>query len=502
MNHYTVTRLAEMRLQETARQARSAWWRANRPAPENDPRHEPVEASTLERPGLDPDRRGVGGTMHTPPGGLFGRDRELDEAERALSVAASGEPQALLVGGDAGIGKTAFVRAVSAHARGRGFTVLTGHCLDLDVGVPLQPVREALRAAVVDRAPEDLPPVTQRMAPFLRGASPAGEGSPIEELGLIVEELAGEHPLVIVLEDMHWADPSTQDFAVSLSRTMRRAVCLLLTFRTDELTRRHPFRRSLVEIGRSVGAHRVDLAPLGRDGIGGIVESCAGHRDSALVGSLLARSEGNPLYAEELLQAGTDSLPGPLNDLLLARVDALSAPARDLLRLASVNGSRLDPDLLGQVAGLDEGPLEACLREAIDANVVTATGDHLDFRHGLLREAVYDDLLPGERTRAHGLLAAALQQRGDDPGLAELGLLAFHWYAAHDLPAAYAASVARWARRLRVRRSRGHRTPRPSAGSATTRCRTPRRRSRPRPTWSACSRRPARGRETTTGPTP
>jgi DNA-binding CsgD family transcriptional regulator/tetratricopeptide (TPR) repeat protein len=256
-----------------------------------------------------------------------------------------------------------------------------------------------------------------------------------------VDELSDEKPLVIVLEDMHWADRSTQDFAVSLTRTMRCAICLVLTFRTDELTRRHPFRRSLVEIGRSVGAHRLDLSPLGRDGILGIVETCTGHRDSALVGSLLARSEGNPLYAEELLQAGTGGLPGPLNDLLLARVDALSGPTRDLLRLASVNGSRLDVDLLGQVAGLADDPVEACLREAIDANVVTATGEHLDFRHGLLREAVYDDLLPGERTRAHGRLAAALQERGGEAGLAELGLLAFHWFAAHDLPAAYAASA-------------------------------------------------------------
>ena len=106
MNHYTVTRLAEMRVQETARQARTAWWRANRLAPRERPRHQPVEAPTLERPGLGPNRRGVGGAMHTPPGGLFGRDRELDEADRVLATRRIGQPQALLVGGDAGIGKT------------------------------------------------------------------------------------------------------------------------------------------------------------------------------------------------------------------------------------------------------------------------------------------------------------------------------------------------------------------------------------------------------------
>ena len=401
--------------------------------------------------------------MQTPSGALFGRDRELDEADQVLASAASGVPQALLVGGDAGIGKTTLVARIGDRAREQGFTVLTGHCLDLDTGVPLQPVREALRGAVADRPAEELPPVTQRMAAFLTSGAPHGEGSTIEDLGLVIDELAGESPLVIVLEDMHWADRSTQDFAVSLSRTMQRAFCLVLTFRTDELTRRHPFRRSLVEIGRSVGARRLDLPPLGRDGITGIVESCLGRRDTALVGSLLARCEGNPLYAEELLQAGADGLPAPLSDLFLARVDALSAPTRDLLRLASVNGSRLDPALLGQVTGLDDAALDACLREAIDANVLRASGEHLEFRHGLLREAVYDDLLPGERTRAHGRLAAALQQRGGEPGLAELGLLAFHWYAAHDLPAAYTASTRAALAATQLRWPRGHHPPRPRA---------------------------------------
>ncbi len=380
--------------------------------------------------------------MQTPSGCLFGRDRELDEADEVLATVASGVPQALLVGGDAGIGKTTLVAHIGDRARERGFTVLTGHCLDLDTGVPLQPVREALRSAVVDRPADALPPVAQRMAAFLQDGAPHRGDSVIEDLGLVVGELSDESPLVLVLEDMHWADRSTQDFAVSVSRTMQRAVCLVLTFRTDELTRRHPFRQSLVEIGRSVGARRVDLAPLGRDGITGIVESCTGRPDTALVGALLARSEGNPLYAEELLQVGADRLPGPLSDLLLARVDALSVPTRDLLRLASVNGSRLDHQLLGLVTAHDDDSLDACLREAIDANVLRAIGEHLEFRHGLLREAVYDDLLPGERTRTHGLLAAALQERlGETPGIADLGRLAYHWYAAHDLPAAYAASV-------------------------------------------------------------
>ena len=273
------------------------------------------------------------------------------------------------MGGDAGIGKTTLATAVAERARARGFVVLTGHLLDIDRGAALKPVREALRGAAVRRPDDDLPRVDRRIAEFLRGGS---EGADLDDLGLAVAVLAAEAPLLLLLEDMHWADRSTQELAVSLAHTALGPLCLVLTYRADELTRRHPFRRALVEIGRSAGARRVDLTPLDREGI----------------------------------------------------------------------GSRLDLPLLATVSSLTDGELDACLRQAIDANVLRLVDEHVDFRHGLLREAVYDDLLPGERTRAHERLAEGLQHSlGEDPALAELGMLAFHRYAAHDLPAAYEASA-------------------------------------------------------------
>ena len=274
-----------------------------------------------------------------PGVGLFGRDRELSDADEALGLAATGTPQVLLVGGDAGIGKTTLATAVSERARACGFTVLTGHCLDVDHGAALRPVREALRGAVLNRPDDELPPVTRRLADYLRGTS---DGGPLDTLGLVTAELAAEAPLLLLLEDMHAADRATRELAVSLAHTATGPFVLVLTFRNDELTRRHPFRRALVELGRSPAARRLELGVLDRDGIAGIVEARTGRRDPALVGALLARSEGNPLYVEELVAAGTDGLPAALSDLLLARVDALSTPARDLLRFASVHGSRLD----------------------------------------------------------------------------------------------------------------------------------------------------------------
>ena len=163
---------------------------------------------------------------------------------------------------------------------------------------------------------------------------------------------------------------------------------------------------------------------------------------------MLARSEGNPLYAEELLAADQDAsqegVPDHLSDLLLARIDALDEGPRALLRMASVNGTRLDTETLAELAGLDQAQMEGYLREALDANVLRQAAGSLEFRHPLLREAAYDDLMPDERTRIHGRLAEILQARVDadpDPGVAALSRLAFHWNAAHDLPRTLSASV-------------------------------------------------------------
>jgi DNA-binding CsgD family transcriptional regulator/tetratricopeptide (TPR) repeat protein len=188
------------------------------------------------------------------------------------------------------------------------------------------------------------------------------------------------------------------------------------------------------------------LPPLDRDGVREIVEGDSGRSaEPALVDAVLARSEGNPLYAHELTAGGSDELPRSLHDLLLARADALPVMSRNLLRIAAVGGSRIDTELLGAVSGLEADQLERCLREAFDANVVSRDAEHLMFRHGLIRDAVYDDLLPGERTRVHRDYAAVVQKRVDSfpsaPDMADLAQLAFHRYAAHDLPEALAASV-------------------------------------------------------------
>ena len=378
---------------------------------------------------------------------LLGRGRDIAELDEALGLAALGTPQIVLVGGDAGIGKTTLVADLERRAGETGFTVATGHCLDIEAGISFAPVIEAVRSLLAGVEDLGRRPSARRMLTLLDPETPRSREAlhVLDDLTAVVLEAAAAGPMLLVLEDMHWADRSTQDFAATLSRTARGRLLLVLTFRTDELHRRHPFRTTVAEISRTFGSRRIDLGGLDRDDIAGIVAARrVGPPDPSLVGSVLARSEGNPLYAEELLAVNHVGVPGHLSDLLLARIDALDDGPRALLRLASVNGTRLDTDTLADLAGLDQTQMEAYLREALDANVLRQNGESLEFRHPLLREAAYDDLMPDERSRTHGRLAEILQARVDserDPGLSTLSRLAFHWDAAHDLPRTLSASV-------------------------------------------------------------
>jgi DNA-binding CsgD family transcriptional regulator len=251
----------------------------------------------------------------------------------------------------------------------------------------------------------------------------------------------------VVVEDLQWADRSTRDLLGFLLRNLRAGVALVLTYRTDELHRRHPLRPFLAELERGRRAERLELARLTRRELTGMIAGILGRRPPPrLVGEILARSQGNPFFAEELLAAHPQGheLPPALRDLLLARVEALSEDAQKLLRLAAAAGSRVDHRLLAAVAGVPERRLLELLREAVTGHLLVAddAGLAYAFRHALVQEVLYDDLLPGERSALHAAYASALAGRiGTRAGAAELGQLAYHWYAAHDVGAALLASV-------------------------------------------------------------
>jgi DNA-binding NarL/FixJ family response regulator len=396
---------------------------------------------------------------------LVGRDAEIAQLEGAIARAAAGQPAIVVLTGEAGVGKTRLVAELLRNASDRGVLALTGGCLDVGDGVlAYAPMVEALRSLAGALEPDELERVLggargelARLVPELGAAGGASASPPaptrlFELLLGVLHRLAERSPVLLVVEDLHWADQSTRDLLGFLARNLR-GVALVLTYRSDELHRRHPLRPFLVELDRSGRAERLELQRLERREL---AELLAGILDEpvapALVGEILARSEGNPFFAEELLAAHLEGarLPSALRDLVLARVEALSEPAQRVLQAAAVAGTRVDHELLAAVVGEDAERLVELLREAVSRHVlvVDAVSGAYVFRHALVQEAIYDDLLPVQRAPTHAAYAGALERRvelRDDPTLVtavERGQLAYHWYEAHDRERALLASVA------------------------------------------------------------
>ncbi len=358
-----------------------------------------------------------------------------------LRSAAMGLAGVALVGGDAGIGKTRLVAELAEQARRDGFAVLVGQCAELGDALPYLPLADALRGARGElRAEIDARPVLGRLLPG--GTDPGSETTS----GLTQQQLFGSmldflaaRPVLLVLEDLHWADQSTRDLLVFLSRMLQTEhVCLVGTYRTDDLHRRHPLRRVLAELRRLPSVTAVELAPLGPDEMTDYLVALGG-TDIRVIGEVVERAEGNPFYAAELLEAVTEgcSMSDDLAGLLLSRTEVLSDAAQRVLRGAAVAGRRVDHDLLQEASGLDDLTFDEAMREIVSRGLLRLDGEYgYAFRHALLQEVIYTDLLPGERTRLHSEFARLLTAR--EGAAAEL---AYHYLAGHDLAEGLSASV-------------------------------------------------------------
>jgi predicted ATPase len=403
-------------------------------------------------------------------GRFIGRTQELARLRQLLVRATTGEaPLVALVGGEAGVGKTRLVEQLAATAGEQGVRVLGGGCVPLgEEGLPFGPVTQALRGLADQLDPAELEavagPASQELGRLLPDlavngvasataevAAGAGQGRLFELLLGVVGRLAADAPLLWVVEDLHWADRSTRDLLAYLATYLRAGPVMLVgTFRSDELHRLHPLRRLLAELARNRRVVRLELARFSRAEVAELLAGLLGAEPPArLVEDVYARSGGNPFFAEELLLAsdggGPGALPPSLQEVLLARVVRLGERTQQLLRVAAAAGPGVAQPLLEVVAGMDEAALLAGLREAVDQQVLVpeAGGEGYGFRHALLAEAVYSELLPGERVRLHTALAAALEAglEGGDAPASRAARLAYHWAAAGDQPRALAASV-------------------------------------------------------------
>ncbi|MEP6852096.1 MAG: AAA family ATPase [bacterium] len=417
--------------------------------------------------------------MPRTPNPLLGRAAELESLLTVLGDAASGEAGAVVLAGDAGVGKTRLLVAVAEHAEARDFRVLVGHCIDFGgTGLPYLPFTELFGS--IDASDPELwaelvaqfPAIGRlRLSQRLMGADAGAGADPLDRVALFedvlgaLHALAARRPVLVLIEDAHWADQSTRDLVgFLLARLGRAALAVVVSYRSDDLHRRHPLRRVVAEWVRLPGMRRLHLGPLDAEDVRALVHFLhpqpLAERD---LGVIVARAEGNPFFAGELASAATgraeealwpgvagraDLLPEGLADVLLVRLDRLSEPARHIVAVAAVAGRLVRHPLLVRVSGLADGALDDALREAVDANVLEVAGDGgYGFRHALLAEAVYDDLLPGERVRLHATYARVLAEEG---ALGTFTELARHARASNDLVTALRADLNAGAEAMRV----------------------------------------------------
>ena len=415
---------------------------------------------------------GVGGAWHdeivtmSAPA-MIGRDADLARLNERLDEVRAGAPFTVIIGGEAGIGKTRLVREFQRRLPS-DVRLLAGQCVDLgSVAAPYAPVKTALRTLIADvgaeRVLEAAGPGRSALAALLpelaasdhdapaSASAPAGIGAATgqlhEGIAVLLETFSRERPIVFVVEDLHWVDAATLALLRFLMRALGSSrVLTVLTYRTEDVTRGHPLRAFLSEAERDRWVERRDLSRLSRAQVRKLTKSLTGEAPTdTVVDTVFRRSDGVPFFVEELV--GLDGcrneseLPDTLRELLLARYERLSEGAQELLRVVSVGGVRISHAMLETVFSGTPDELDLAARESVLAGVLTIDGDDYAFRHALVREAILADLLPGERARFHARYAEAYEAAAEAGTRRLAAEISYHWLGAHDATRAFPATV-------------------------------------------------------------
>jgi len=396
---------------------------------------------------------------------LVGREEEVQVLLDGLDRAAAGHGGTFGVVGEAGVGKSRLVREVSRHARSSGFSVLTGRAVSGRVPVAFRPLAEAVHGGLRQRGELDpaelrpFGPALGRLLPQWLPAEPADNvESPVvlgEGLLRLLRVLEGTAGCLLVLEDLHWADPESLAVLEYLADNVagERIVCLG-TLRSTEDSAGRELIGTLVD---RRAARVLELARLGDAATIRMARACLGTASlPAQVEALLGTSaDGLPFLVEELLaglvgagvlveQDGCWSVTGPLGgrvpptfaDAVGRRLAALPERARDVLHAAAVLGRRFDWSLLPAVTGLAEAEVVAALRQAVSAQLVTAEADGFRFRHTLTRDAVLGGLVAPERMSLAGRALVAVERAHPDLSDARCEMAAELAESAGDRPRA------------------------------------------------------------------
>ncbi len=393
---------------------------------------------------------------------FVGRAAQLARGRELLEGISMRGPAVLFVTGEAGVGKTRFLGELTREARALGGTVLEGGCSPIGAdSLPFGPFVEAIRGLTHQLQPTELDRVVgrgradlARLLPHFErpGDSPpmpgdaSGQGRLFEHILALFERLSERAPVFLVIEDIHWADRSSLELLVYLVRNLRRGPILLAaTYRDDDLRSRDSLAQLAAELDRADRIERLQLEPFSEAELTEVLSGILGRTpEIRLVDEIQRRSNGNAFHAEELLAArGQTRLPESLRAALLGRLSTLTPAGRALVRAAAAGGTVVDPPLLEEVTGTDNAELDDLLRETVNANVFVPVDAHgkerYSFRHALMQEVLYADLLPRERTRLHAAFARALESQPERAAVA--GALAHHLQGAHDLPRAFRAWI-------------------------------------------------------------
>jgi tetratricopeptide (TPR) repeat protein len=386
----------------------------------------PGEGETAARPEEVRDRR------------LLGRSRELAEIRRALADAESGRGRLVLLSGEPGIGKTSLADATTALAEERGFRVLWGRCWESGGAPAYYPWLgvlstlaqglddEALASALGDGSDvlaELVPALRARLPPQSMGAAPPSEQARFRVFRAVVA-LAREashragRGLLIVLDDLHSADRSSLLLAHFFARELRGSrILLLLTYRDIEAHSDAETSELILRIARE--GTLLSLARLERKDAFDFVSGRALGIAERVSDRILERSQGNPLFIEEMLrllaEQGVDSIdagvvPHGVRDVIGQRLARVGSEARSLLELAAVAGDEIVASLLGAAAGAPPAHVAAELALATQAGVIIPRGTHHRFAHALFREVLERELSEARRAQLHGLIATALER--------------------------------------------------------------------------------------------
>ncbi|WP_235508131.1 AAA family ATPase [Agromyces sp. Soil535] len=398
---------------------------------------------------------------------MIGRDADLARLDERLDEVRAGAPFTVIVGGEAGIGKTRLIREFEAGLPA-DVRLLAGQCVDLgSVAAPYAPVKTALRtlvaqegaervleavgpgrAALVALLPELAASDAETAAPTTPPAAGAVTGQLHEAIAVLLETFSRERPIVFVIEDLHWIDAASLALLRFLMRALGSSrVLTVLSYRTEDVTRGHPVRAFLSEAERDRWVERRDLGRLSRAQVRKLAKSLIVDETPSenVFDTVFRRSDGVPFFVEELV--GIDGcreegiVPDTLRELLLARYERLSEPAQELLRLISTGGVRISHALLSEVYAGTADQLDAAARESVLFGVLTIEGDDYAFRHALVREAILSDLLPGERARFHARYAEAYEAAAAAGTRRLAAEISYHWLGAHDAVRAFPATM-------------------------------------------------------------